>query len=95
MLSVQSPALLNNVFVKTTSGRGFTPEEIADMAVDKIIYVGENVHPLIREQALAYKKQVHAVLVKYLNEAVSSYKTTLSAKIKATGNTELLELLKD
>jgi len=29
-----------NVIVKTSQGRGFTPEEIAERAIDKIIYVG-------------------------------------------------------
>ena len=33
----------NQVKVLTTSGRGFTPEEVAERALDKIISVGEEV----------------------------------------------------
>ena len=35
--------------VEATQGRGFTPEEIAERALDKIIAVGGNSHPLITE----------------------------------------------
>ncbi len=47
----------NNVKVVTTSGRGFTPEEIAERALDKIIYVGSQTHPAIRDQAEAFKSK--------------------------------------
>ena len=40
---------VGDVMVMTTEGRGFTPEEIAERALDKIIYVGSNAHPLLRE----------------------------------------------
>jgi hypothetical protein len=29
-----------NVTVLSTAGRGFTPEELAEQALDKIVYVG-------------------------------------------------------
>jgi hypothetical protein len=37
-----------NFEVHTTSGRGHTPEELADMALDKIMYVSKDANPLIR-----------------------------------------------
>ena len=43
-----------SVMVQTTSNRGFTPEELADNALDKIIYVGSSSHPAIQEQAEAF-----------------------------------------
>ncbi len=41
----------SNVKVLTTSGRGFTPEEVAERALDRIISVGSQTHPAIRDQA--------------------------------------------
>jgi hypothetical protein len=55
--------------VVTTEGRGFTPEEIAERALDKIIYVGSNTHPAIRDQAEAFKNSIRQVLVHYMHEA--------------------------
>ena len=48
---------VGNVLVRTTSNRGFTPEEIAERALDKIVYVGSQSHPAIRDQAEAAGRQ--------------------------------------
>ena len=57
MIRSESVVELGNVKVTTISKRGFTPEELAEQALDKIIYVGGNSHPLIVEQAEAFKNQ--------------------------------------
>lgn len=77
----------------TTSGRGFTPEEIAERALDKIIYVGSNAHPAIREQAEAFRDNIRNVLVFYLHEAVRSGNVTLANKLQQAGHPELIPLL--
>ena len=84
---------IGNVMVMTTEGRGFTPEEIADRALDKIIYVGSQTHPAIREQAEAFRENIRNVLVFYLNEAVRSHNVTLVNKFKQAGHPELVPIL--
>lgn len=79
--------------VKTTVNRGFTPEEIAERALDKIIHVGENAPPVVRDQALAYRNQLRGVLVYYLHEAIKSNHTTLANKFVQAGHPELVKLL--
>ena len=79
--------------VQTTVNRGFTPEEIAERALDKIIHVGENAPPAIKDQALAYRDQLRGVLVYYMNEAVRSNHTTLANKFTQAGHPELVKLL--
>lgn len=81
-----------DVQVLTTSGRGFTPEEIAERALDKIMYVGENSHPAIREQALAFREQIRHVLVYYMYEAIKSDRTTQIVKLQEAGHPELAKL---
>ena len=84
---------VGDVMVMTTEGRGFTPEEIAERALDKIIYVGSNTHPAIREQAEAFKDSIRQVLVQYMHEAVRSHNVTLVNKFKQAGHPELIPIL--
>jgi hypothetical protein len=84
---------VGNVMVMTTEGRGFTPEEIAERALDKIIYVGSEAHPAIRDQAEAFKSSIRQVLVHYMHEAVRSHNVTLVSKFKQAGYPELTSIL--
>ena len=43
MMSFQTPVLLGGVTVMTTENRGWSTEELAQRAADKIIYVGGSV----------------------------------------------------
>ena len=83
------------VKVMTTQGRGFTPEEIADRAVNKIISVGSQTHPVIRDQAEAFRESIRSVLVFYIKEAVQSDRVTVANKLKQAGHPELVKLLND
>ena len=93
MISASGGALLGDIRAMNVSGRGFTPEELADNALDKIIYVGSSSHPAIREQAEAFKKQIRSVLISYGNQCVNSNKTTLANRFRDAGHPELIKLL--
>ncbi len=84
---------VGSVMVMSTQGRGFTPEEIAERALDKIIYVGSQTHPAIREQAEAFRENIRQVLVYYLHEAVRSHNVTLVNKFQKAGHPELIPIL--
>ena len=79
--------------IYTTNNRGFTAEEIAERALDKIIYVGDKSHPVIAEQARAFKQYIYDVLVQYLREAQESERITLSAKLSQLGHPEIAKLI--
>jgi cephalosporin hydroxylase len=83
----------NQVKVLTTQGRGFTPEEVAERALDKIISVGSQTHPAIRDQAEVFKDQIRKVLVFYMKEAIKSHHTTLAIKFRKAGHPEFIKLL--
>jgi hypothetical protein len=53
------------VDVHTTSGRGFSPEELAERCADKIIHVSDAADPVIQQQARAFRKQVVAVVTAF------------------------------
>lgn len=84
---------LGPIVVQTTNNRGFTPEEIAERALDRVISIGVESHPAIREQALAFRAQLRGVLVHYMREAVNSERTTLAAKLRQAGHEGLVPLI--
>jgi len=75
------------------SGRGFTPEEITDQALTKILYVGQSCHPAIKDQAEAFREQIRSVILSATRQAVRSNHTTLANKFRAAGYPELVKLL--
>lgn len=93
-LSVDVGVLLGGVVVQTTNNRGFTPEEIAERALDKIIYVGKDSHPAIVEQANAFKDAIRSVLVFYLREAQKSERTTICANLEKHGHADLSRIIR-
>jgi hypothetical protein len=84
---------VGSVMVQTTDNRGFTPEEIADRALDKIMYVGSQTHPAIRDQAEAFRENIRQVIVFYMHEAIRSHNVTLVSKFKQAGHPELTAIL--
>lgn len=84
---------VGDVMVMSTQGRGFTPEEVAERALDKIIYVGSHAHPAIRDQAEAFKDSIRQVLVHYMHEAIRSHNVTLVNKFQQAGHPELIPIL--
>ena len=82
-----------DVQVMTTENRGFTPEEIAERALNKIIHVGSQTHPTIRDQAEVFRENIRKVLVFYMKEAVRSHNVSLVTKFKKAGYPELVKIL--
>jgi hypothetical protein len=82
------------VQVHTTSGRGFTPEEVASRCADKLMYVSNDAPPHIRDQALAFKAQIERVVALYMRDAIASDRTTVYNAIKDAGHPELAELIR-
>jgi GAF domain-containing protein len=95
MISVSSPVLVGGVYVETTQQRGWSPEELAQRAADKIIYVGDQSHPAVREQARAFKENVKHVVSFYLREAVEQDRATIAQRLREAGYPDLVHLLGD
>ena len=93
MIDNQGNILEGDVAVLTTEGRGFTPDEIADRALAKIMYVSKEANPLIRDQAEAFKESIRETLVFYLKQAVQSDRTTLANRLREAGHSDLIKIL--
>jgi hypothetical protein len=95
MISVQGLGESSGIQVATKNFGGFTPEEVAERALDRIIQVGDQSHPLVREQAIAFRNHIREILVFYMNEAVKFDRVTLAHKLREAGHPELIKLLEE
>lgn len=95
MITPTVQSLVGNVFVETTHDRGWTPEELAVRAADKIIYIGDQSHPAVQAQARAFKENVKHVVAFYLKEAVQQDRATLAVRLTQAGHPNLVHLLGD
>jgi len=82
-----------DVKVFTTTERGWTPEELADRALDKILSVSETADPAIKAQAYAYRDRIKYVLVFYMQEAIRSDRTTICAELSKQGHADLARII--
>ena len=95
MLSASGGALLGNIKAMGVSGRGFTPEELADNAMERIIAVSATADPVIRQQAEAFKNHIRSVLISYGHQCIRSHGTTLTNRFRDAGHPELTKLLEN
>lgn len=89
----QLETALGTVQVMTTTGRGFSAEELAERALNKIINVGDSAPPVIADQARAYQENLREVLIYFMREAMRSRNVTLAAKFTEAGFPELVKLI--
>jgi hypothetical protein len=82
------------VNIQTTENRGFTPDEVAERCVEKLISVSDTTHPAIRDQAQAFKKHMEKVVAFYMREAIRSDRTTVYNALKDAGHPKLAELIR-
>ena len=85
---------VGSVEVTTTNNRGFTPEEVAKLCADRLILVADDAPPAIKDQALAYKEQMQAVIAVYMKQAIQSDRTTVYNAIKDAGHKKLAEYIR-
>ena len=93
MLSVEAGAQVGDVKAYTTSGRGLNVEELADMAMRKLIHVADTAAPALQDQARMFKENVRALMIAYMHQAIKSDRTTLYNKLRDAGNVEIAEII--
>ena len=85
---------VGSVGVKTTNNRGFTPEEVAELCVDRLMIVSNDAPPVIKDQALAHKERMRAVIAAYMKQAIQSDRTTVYNAISDAGYKKLAEYIR-
>lgn len=85
---------VGDFLVKTTNDRGFTPEEITEDLLNKLIFISSEAHPAIRDQAIAFKDQIRPAIVYYMKQAIRSDRTTLIAQLSKQGHNDMAEIIR-
>ena len=93
MLSVEAGSQPGEVRTYTTSGRGLNVEELADMAMRKLIHVADTAAPALQDQARIFKESVRALMIAYMHQAIKSDRTTLYNQLRDAGNAEIADII--
>jgi len=82
------------VLVNTSENRGFTPEELSEQCVQKLISVSDTAPPAIRDQARAYQKHIETLVAYYMRQAIRSDRTTVYNALNDAGHPDLADLIR-
>jgi|SRR6056300_1164809 macrodomain Ter protein organizer (MatP/YcbG family) len=82
------------VLVNTSDNRGFTPEELSEQCVQKLISVSDTAPPAIRDQARAYQKHIETLVAYYMRQAIRSDRTTVYNALNDAGHPDLADLIR-
>ena len=85
---------VGSVTVMTSENGGHSPEQIADLALNKIMMVSENAPPVIRDQAIAHREKLREILIYYMNKMAQSERTTLWALLQKQGHGDMAEIIR-
>jgi|TARA_R110002095_G_C4087221_1_gene222286 hypothetical protein len=85
---------IGNALVFTSDNRGHSPEDMAEMALNKIMMVSDSAPPVIRDQAYAHRQRLKEVLIYYMNKMCQSERTTIWALMKQQGHEDMAEIIR-
>tara|TARA_R100000306_G_scaffold53597_1_gene50365 strand:- start:1070 stop:1360 length:291 start_codon:yes stop_codon:yes gene_type:complete len=94
MLGSEGNAGVSDPLVFATTNRGHSPEEMAEMAMNKIMFVSSDAPPAIRDQALAHRENLKDILIFYMNRMAQSERTTIWALLRNQGHRDLAEIIR-
>jgi hypothetical protein len=94
MVSVESGIQVATVNVMTSDEGGHTNEQIAELAMDKILRVSDSAPPAIKDQANAFKENIRSVVLHYIELARREERATIARKMAKAGQNEMADLVR-
>jgi len=85
---------IGNVNVMTSEQGGLTNEQIADLAVDKIVSISNDAPPHIRQQANQFREHLKNVLYHYLLLARNEERGSIIQALRSSGQKETAEYIR-
>jgi len=80
--------------VSTTQDKGHDIEFWAKTATDRIVNIGGNAHPIIAQQAEAFKQSVFQTIVYYMQQSALSEKATLAGEMEKQGHSDMAKIIR-
>lgn len=93
-IGLQGAASVGKISAVTTSNTGLSIEHWAERLLERIIHVAEDSDSIIRDQAMAYRDSIRAVIVHYMTNAIKSDRTTLYNLFIKQGHSDMAEILR-
>ena len=94
MLEATSSGEIGKVQVFTSTNGGHSSEQLAEMALNKIMQINESTPSPIKEQALAFRNDIKRILVYYMSKMAQSERTTIWALMKKQGHNDIAEIIR-
>jgi hypothetical protein len=82
------------VSVMTSSNGGHSPEQIAELCVDRLIRISDTAPPELAMQAKAFKEQMLAVVLHYVRMAAVEDRSTVIAKLEQAGAADVAQQIR-
>lgn len=89
--ALATPGFVN---VMTSSNGGHSPEQIAELCVDRLIRVADSAPPEIAMQARAFREQMLAVVLHYVKVAASEDRATVVTKLEQAGLSDAARMIR-
>lgn len=83
-----------SVSVMTSSNGGHSPEQVAEMCVDRLIRVSDSAPPEIALQAKAFREQMLAVVLHYVKMAAREDRESVIAKLELAGAADVAQQIR-
>jgi hypothetical protein len=94
-MNVTAGVMLTPPKVYTSSDGGLKPEQLAEIATNKIIYADEGtIAPVIYQQAMAFKLKINRIVLETIRNAKRSSYVDFIAEAEKAGLTEMANALK-
>jgi flagellar motor switch protein FliG len=84
----------NTFEVRTTENRGHTPEEVAELCVNRLISIGDDSHPVLQAQARAFRDRMLAVVTHYIKMGIEQDRATISTELTKAGYQQIADQLR-
>jgi hypothetical protein len=76
-------------FVVTASNGGHTPEQVAELCVNRLIQISDTAPPELAQQARAFREQMSEVVLHYVRMAAAEDRVTVCTKLEQVGHPDL------
>jgi len=85
---------IGNLGVQTTNNRGHTVDELSEMATNKLISISEDVDPVVKAQAHAFRDRCKLIIAFYLKEAINNHICTICNQLEKQGHSDLAQIIR-
>jgi hypothetical protein len=85
------PGIVN---VMTSSNGGHSPEQIAELCMDRLIRVSDTAPPEIAMQAKAFREQMLAVVLHYVKMAAREDRESVIAKLEQASAADVAQQIR-